>query len=336
MFTFILKRLGQGFITLIGVTLLTFILVKALPGDPLEIRAGERGLTPERRIELEAQYGFDQPLPIQYLNYLKNLAHGDFGTSFKSYEPVLKEFSQRFPATVELTIFAMIFAMVLGIPAGIWAATKRGKWPDQLVMSISLSGYSMPIFWWGLMLILLFSNILELTPVDGRINETQFWIDYPTGSIIIDTLLSGEKGAFLDALHHFILPTIVLGTIPLAVIARMTRSSMLEVLGEDYIRTAKAKGLMPWRIIIVHALRNALIPVITVIGLQISILVGGAILTEHIFAWPGIGKWIYDAFSRRDYPVIQGGILLVSIVVIIINIIIDLLYAWANPAMRKK
>ncbi len=338
MLLFLLKRLGQGFITLIGVTLLTFILVKSLPGDPLEIRAGERGLSAERRVELEKQYGFDKPLPIQYLNYLKQVASGDLGTSFKSYEPVLKEFFARFPATIELTIAAICFAIIFGIPAGIWAALNRGKLPDQLVMSTALTGYSMPIFWFGLMLILVFSNTLGWTPVSGRIS-TQYWINNPTNSIFIDSFIAqffdGEKGAFWNALHHFILPSVALGTIPLAVTARMTRSSMLEVLGEDYIRTAKAKGIASWRVIYVHALRNALIPVITVIGLQISILIGGAILTETIFSWPGIGKWIYEGISRRDYPVIQGGILMIAATVIFINIIVDLLYAWANPAIRK-
>ncbi|MFV0431352.1 MAG: ABC transporter permease subunit [Alphaproteobacteria bacterium] len=335
MFTFIIKRLAQGFITLIGVTIIVFLLVKALPGDPLEIRAGERGLSPERHAQLSAQYGLDKPLIVQYFRYLKDLSHGDFGTSFKSYEPVLSEFLARFPATVELTFAAMIIAIFLGIPAGIWAAMRRGKWPDQLVMSGSLAGYSLPIFWWALMLVFVFSLKLNLTPVSGRISDS-YWVDNVTGFMLIDSVLSGEKGAFLDTLWHFILPSIVLGTIPLAYIARMTRSAMLEVLGEDYIRTARAKGLKVWRVIIMHALRNALIPVITVIGFQVSVLLAGAILTETIFAWPGIGKWVFEGFSSRDYPVIQGGILLVAIVVIIINIIVDLLYAWANPAMRKK
>ncbi len=338
MLLFLLKRLGQGLVTLIGVTLLTFVLVKSLPGDPLEIRAGERGLSDERRVELEKQYGFDKPLPIQYLNYLGQIAKGDLGTSFKSYEPVAKEFFSRFPATIELTIAAIIFAISLGIPAGIWAALNRGKLPDQFVMSAALTGYSMPIFWFGLMLILVFSNILGVTPVSGRMSN-EYWIEYRTNSIFIDSFMAqfvdGEKGAFWNALHHFILPAIALGTIPLAVTARMTRSTMLEVLGEDYIRTAKAKGIAQWRVIYVHALRNALIPVITVIGLQISLLIGGAILTETIFSWPGIGKWIYEGISRRDYPVIQGGILLIAATVIMINIIVDLLYAWANPAIRK-
>ncbi|MFV0322458.1 MAG: ABC transporter permease subunit [Alphaproteobacteria bacterium] len=335
MLTFLLKRLGQGFITLIGVTIIVFLLVKALPGDPLEIRAGERGLTPERHAELSAQYGFDKPLYIQYFRYLKDLSHGNFGTSFKSYEPVVSEFFARFPATIELTVVAMFFAIFCGIPAGIWAAMRRGKLPDQAVMGLSLAGYSMPIFWWALMLVYVFSLKLNIFPVSGRISEA-YWVDNVTGFMLIDSILSGEKGAFIDTLWHFILPAMVLGTIPLAYIARMTRSSMLEVLGEDYIRTARAKGLTPYRVIVTHALRNALIPVITIIGFQISVLLSGAILTETIFAWPGIGKWVFEGFSRRDYPVIQGGILLVAIVVISINIIVDLLYAWANPAMRKK
>jgi dipeptide transport system permease protein len=246
---------------------------------------------------------------------------------------VLTEFSQLFPATIELSGSAMLFAIVFGLPAGILAATRRGRFLDHTVMGLSLTGYSMPIFWWGLLLILFFSVYLGWTPVSGRIDVLY---DFPsvTGFMLIDSLLSGQEGTFTSVLSHLVLPTIALGTIPLAVIARMTRSSMLEVLNEDYIRTAKAKGLSPPRVVWIHALRNALIPVITVIGLQVGTLMGGAILTETIFSWPGVGKWLIDSIARRDYPVLQTGVLLIACVVILVNLLVDLLYGLVNPRIR--
>ena len=238
-----------------------------------------------------------------------------------------------FPATVELSLFAMFFAVVVGLPAGVIAGVKRGSVFDHTVMGVSLTGYSMPIFWWGLLLILFFSVNLGWTPVSGRISAL-YWIDADTGFMLVDALRSDEKGAFISALSHLILPSIVLGTIPLAVIARMTRSSMLEVLQEDYVRTARAKGLAPWRVTLIHALRNALIPVITVIGLQTGVLLAGAILTETIFAWPGVGKWIVESIRRRDYPSVQGGILLISSLIIIVNMLVDMMYGIINPRIR--
>ena len=224
----------------------------------------------------------------------------------------------------------MLFAIIIGIPAGIVAAVKRGTLVDQGIMSLSLAGYSMPIFWWGLLLIILFSNTLNLTPVSGRLSFL-FEVEPVTGFMLIDSLLSDEKGAFKSALHHLVLPTIVLGTIPLAVIARQTRSAMLEVLSEDYVRTAKAKGLSPLRVISVHALRNAMITVVTVIGLQVAVLLAGAILTETIFSWPGIGKWIIFSVFSRDYYAVQGGLLLIAACVMVVNLIVDLLYGLINP-----
>ncbi|WP_286791568.1 ABC transporter permease subunit, partial [Thalassospira sp. UBA4513] len=215
------------------------------------------------------------------------------------------------------------------------AAVNRGKFFDRALMSTALVGYSMPIFWWALLLIMFFSTTLGWTPVSGRISVMYFF-EPVTGFMLIDSLLSGEKGAFTSALSHMILPTVALGTIPMAVIARMTRSSMLEVLGEEYIRVARAKGLAPMRVIMVHALRNALIPVITVIGLQVGVLLAGAILTETIFSWPGIGKWIIEAMNRRDYPTIQGGILMIAFLVMAVNLIVDLLYGIINPRIRYK
>jgi dipeptide transport system permease protein len=246
---------------------------------------------------------------------------------------VLSEFLALFPATIELAMSAIVFALVLGIPAGILAAVRRNSVLDHGVMGVSLTGYSMPIFWWGLLLILLFSVQLDLTPVSGRIAFKHF-IEPVTGFLLIDTLLAGNREAFWSAATHLILPTIVLGTIPLAVIARMTRSAMLEVLGEDYIRTARAKGLSNLRVVALHALRNALIPVVTVIGLQVGVLFTGAILTETIFSWPGVGKWMIEAIGRRDYPVLQGGMLLLGIIVMAVNLLVDVTYGVINPKVR--
>lgn len=334
MFRFLLKRLALTIPTFVALMFITFVMIRLVPGDPIEVRRGERGITPERLEQLRHEMGLDQPVWKQFLDYAWGLLHGDFGTSIISKSPILHEFLTLFPATLELTFCAMIFAIVLGVPAGVFAASRRGGIYDQSLMGLALTGYSMPIFWWGLILILVMSNTLGLTPVSGRVDLIKYYYDSVTGFMLIDSLLSGQKGAFLDAVRHLILPTIVLGTVPLAVIARMTRSSMLEVLEEDYVRTARAKGL-PWRRVVgVHALRNALIPVVTVIGLQVGGLLAGAVLTETIFSWPGVGKWLIESIARRDYPALQGGIMLISTVVILVNLVIDLLYGLINPRIR--
>src|SRR5918911_1397877 len=309
MLRFILTRVSLVIPTFVGITLLAFFLIRLVPGDPIETMAGERGMDPAPHQMLRKAYGFDQPVLVQYGIYVSRLLHGDMGKSIITSESVLSEFLSLFPATIELALCAILFALVLGLPAGIVAAVRRNSVFDHGVMGLSLTGYSMPIFWWGLLLILLFSVQLGLTPVSGRI-AVLYYIEPVTGFLLIDSLLADDKGAFASAVSHLVLPTIVLGTVPLAVIARMTRSAMLEVLGEDYIRTARAKGLPPARVIGVHALRNALIPVVTVVGLQIGVLATGAILTETIFSWPGVGKWLIEAINRRDYPVLQGGTLL--------------------------
>jgi dipeptide transport system permease protein len=335
MLRFLLNRLGLLIPTFIGVSIVAFSFIRLLPGDPILLLAGERGMTPERyQAELE-NYGFDKPIWQQYLNYLGDLLQGDFGTSFVTKKPVLTEFLTLFPATLELSIVAIVIAIVLGVPAGIFAAVKRGSFFDQTIMGTALIGYSMPIFWWGLLLIIFFSGTLQWTPVSGRISLIYFFPPV-TGFMLIDALLSGQKGAFVSAASHLILPSVVLATIPLAVIARQTRSAMLEVLGEDYVRTARAKGLPPHRVIGLHALRNALIPVITVIGLSVGTLLAGAILTETIFSWPGIGKWMVDSIFRRDYQVIQGGLVLIAGIVMIVNLIVDLLYGLINPRIRHQ
>jgi dipeptide transport system permease protein len=332
-FAFILRRVALIVPTFLGVTLLAFALIRLIPGDPVENLSGERGMDPERRLRLLHQFGLDQPLYTQYFDYIGNVLRGDLGTSLTTHEPVLTEFLTLFPATFELAFFALVFAVCVGLPAGILAAIKRNTVADYAVMGVSLTGYSMPIFWWALLLILLFSVQLGWTPVSGRL-AVQFDVPATTGFMLIDTLRSGEPGAFRSALSHLILPTIALGTIPLAVIARMTRSSMLEVLREDYVRTARAKGLPQLQVVLVHALRNALIPVITVIGLQVGLLLSGAILTETIFSWPGIGNWLIHGVQSRDYPVVQGGILLIATIVISVNLIVDLLYGVINPRIR--
>lgn len=333
MLQFILRRLGMVIPTFIGVSLFTFALIHLIPGDPVTIMGGERGMSEAERAEVEAMLGLDHPIWQQYFVYVGNIFQGDLGTSYVTREPVMDEFMARFPATLELTVCAGIFATVVGLTLGMLAAIRRGGLLDHTVMTISLTGYSMPIFWWALLLILLFSVNLGWAPVSGRL-DVMFWIDQPTGFMLIDTLLSDQDGAFASALRHLALPAIVLGTIPMAVIARMTRSSMLEVLGEDYVRTARAKGLSKRRIVVKHALRNALIPVITVMGLQVGLLLSGAILTETIFAWPGIGKWLIEAIGRRDYPVVQGGLLLVASIIILVNLLVDLMYGVVNPRVR--
>lgn len=335
MLRFLFRRLGVFIPTLAGVSILAFLLIRLVPGDPVLLLLGERGASPELYAEMKANLGLDKPLLKQYFIYVANALQGDLGNSIVSKRPVVDEFMGRFPATLELGIVALLFAILIGIPIGVMAAIKRNSFLDYSFMGVSLTGYSMPIFWWGLVLILVFSVQLGWTPVAGRMSVL-YEIEPRTGFMLIDSLLSDEgPSAFWDALRHLILPAIAMGTIPLAVISRMTRSSLLEVLGEDYIRTAKAKGLSPVYIISVHALRNALIPIVTVIGLMFGSIVTGAILTETIFSWPGIGKWLVRSVTSRDYPVIQGGILLIASMIILINLIVDLLYALVDPKMRE-
>jgi dipeptide transport system permease protein len=333
MIGFFLRKLGIIAPTFFGVTVVAFIFIRLLPGDPVLLMAGERGMSEERHAELMHQFGYDRPVLVQYGSYLNNLLHGDLGTSIITKKPVLEEFMVLFPATVELSLCAICLAVLFGLPAGMIAAVKRGSFFDHTVMTGALTGYSMPIFWWGLLLIILFSGTLGWTPVSGRISVL-YYFEPVTGFMLIDSVLSGQEGAFRSAISHLILPSVVLSTIPLAVIARQTRSAMLEVLGEDYVRTAKAKGLGPGRVIGLHALRNALIPVVTVIGLQVGVLFAGAILTETIFSWPGVGKWMVDSIFRRDYPSVQGGLLMIAAIVMIVNLVVDMLYGLINPQIR--
>ena len=339
MLKLLLKKLAALIPTLIGVTVVAFALIRLIPGDPIEIMVGERRLDPAAHAALMHQLGLDQPLHVQYLRYVGGLLQGDMGNSLVTREPVAAEFAALFPATIELAGAALLLALTVGLALGIAAALKRGSWFDQLVMGLATVGNSMPVFWWGLILIMFFSVGLQWTPVSGRVG-IEFDIQPVTGFMLIDSALASwrgqEPGAFTSALLHLALPATVLGTIPLAVIARMTRSAMLDVLREDYMRTARAKGLSPTRVVLHHGLRNALIPVLTVLGLQVGGLLGGAVLTETIFSWPGIGKWIIDAIARRDYPVVQAGILVSALIFIVVNLIVDVLYGVVNPRMRGR
>ncbi|MBE3638337.1 ABC transporter permease subunit [Mangrovicoccus algicola] len=335
MLRFLLAKLLYLIPTFIGITVVAFGFVRVLPGDPVLLMAGERGISPERHAELSAQLGYDRPFLVQYLDFLGGLFQGDLGTSLVTKRPVFDEFMALFPATVELAVCAILIATLIGVPVGVIAAIRRGSLFDQISMTGALVGFSMPIFWWGLLLIIFFSGTLGWTPVSGRISLL-YYFDDVTGFMLIDSLLSGQEGAFASAVSHLILPSVVLATIPLAVIARQTRSAMLEVMGEDYVRTARAKGLTRGRVVSVHALRNAMIPVITTIGLQVGVLMAGAILTETIFSWPGIGKWMIDSISRRDYPVVQSGLLMIAAIVMVVNLIVDLTYGLINPRIRHK
>jgi dipeptide transport system permease protein len=332
---FLAHRLGLVLVTFFGITVFAFALIHLIPGDPVMLMFGERNVDPAQLADLRAQLGIDRPMIVQYGLYVWRALHGDLGTSLATHDSVMDEFLTHFPATVELAVSAMLLAVLIGVPLGIVAALFRGSTTDYSVMGIALTGYSMPIFWWAILLILLFSVTLGLTPVSGRI-DIAYDIQPVTGFMLIDSLLSDDSGAFRSALSHLILPAVALGTIPLAVIARMTRSAMLEVLSEDYVRTARAKGLSPLRVVGLHALRNALIPVITVVGLQVGSLFGGAVLTETIFAWPGVGSWLIHGIARRDYPVLQGGILMVATIVILVNLTVDLLAGLVNPRLRHR
>ncbi len=333
MVKYLLNRFCALLFTLFGVSILAFGLIRMVPGDPVLVMLGERGADPKVYAQMKQTMGLDQPIHIQYLKFIKGALRGDLGASMRSNVPVTEEFFDRFPATLELGLAGLLWAVLLGIPLGVFVAVKRNSFWDYTVMTGALLGYSMPIFWWGLMLILWFSIGFGLTPVSGRI-DVMYEFPKMTGFFLIDTLFAPRDGAFLSALRHLILPAVALGTIPLAVITRMTRSSMLEVLGEDYIRTAKSKGLTHLQIIAVHGLRNALIPIVTVIGLMLGTIVTGAILTETIFAWPGIGRWLVQSVEARDYPVIQGGILLIATMIMLINMMVDIVYIFINPKIR--
>ena len=334
MLRFFCKRLLHAVPTLLGVSLIAFLLIRLIPGDPVLLMLGERGASPEAVAEMRHNLNLDQSLWSQYIKFIWRALHGDLGESVFSKRGVWAEFTDRFPATVELSLVAMFWAVLMGIPMGVVAALRRRQWLDHFLMSASLIGYSMPIFWWGLILILVFSVHLGWTPVSGRISEL-YDIEPWSGFLLIDVWRRGYGWAGVwTALRYLFLPALVLGTIPVAAIARMTRSSLLEVLREDYVRTAKAKGLSSFRVVFVHALKNALLPIVTVIGLMLGTLLTGAVLTETLFSWPGVGRWLVASVLARDYPVLQGGVLLLSLMIVSVNIAVDLLYTWLNPRLR--
>jgi peptide/nickel transport system permease protein len=329
---YIIKRLLNILIMLFAVSIIIFLLVRFIPGDPARTMAGEHA-SKEILEEMRKKWGLDKPVWEQYIIWLKYAVRGDFGRSIMTHESVLTEIMQRFPNTLELSIFAMLFASSFGILAGVISAIKRYTVFDYTVMFIALFGVSMPIFWLAIMLVLLFSIKLNLLPTGGRLSV--FYSIKPiTHLYLIDSLITLNFGAFFDALKHLILPSIALGTIPMAFIARITRSSMLNVISQDYIRTARAKGLPEKTVIVKHALRNALIPILTSAGTEFAMLMGGAVLTETIFYWPGLGTYIVQAVNARDYPAIQGAVIFVAFVVAIVNLIVDVLYAYIDPRIH--
>ncbi|MDC7234874.1 MAG: ABC transporter permease [Spirochaetales bacterium] len=335
MIRYILKRLVMLFPTLFGVVTLVFFMIALSPGDPARVMLGERA-SKEKLEKLRADLGLDKPLIEQYGLYLQRIVRLDFGKSIKSGQNVWDEIKARYPATIELALCAMIFASVLGVWIGVISATRKNTWIDYTSMVGALLGVSMPVFWLALVMIMVFSVNLNMFPTGGRMN-IRLYFTPETNFYLIDTfkyLLQGKPEYFLSALHHLILPSIALGTIPLAIIARTTRSSMLEVLKQDYVKTVRSSGIKERRVVFRYALRNALLPVITVIGLQFGMLLAGALLTETIFAWPGIGKWIYHAIEARDYPAVQGGIIVISTSFVLINLIVDVLYSVINPKIR--
>jgi peptide/nickel transport system permease protein len=331
---YIFRRLLNLIPVLFGITLLVFIFLHLIPGDPAVALLGDRA-SPDQVEALRERLGLNQPLPVQYFAFLGNLLRLDFGTSIISGVPIIEEISIRWPATFELSLAAMLIAVILGIPVGVLAAVRKNSAVDNLAMSGSLVGVSIPVYWLGLLLVYIFAVNVSWLPPSGRLSiDAGFSFQPITGFYVLDALLQLDFQALQDVLSHLVLPAITLSTIPLAILARITRSAMLEVLSQDYIRTARAKGQLERWVIFKHALKNALLPVVTIIGLQFGTLLGGAILTETIFSWPGIGSWIYEGILARDYPVVQGGVFFVAIAFVLINLLVDLSYALLDPRIQ--
>ena len=332
MLRFVVRRLLLLAPILVGLSLLVFLWIRALPQGPAESLLGERA-TPETIRQIEEQYGLDEPIHVQYWSYVKTVAQGDLGTTIRTRRPVTDELKERFPATIELTIAALLFATLLGIPLGFVAAKRYGTWVDHSSLVVSLIGISIPVFFLAILLKYVFAVKLGWLPTVGRISVL-IDVEHPTNFYTIDALIAGDFEAFWDVIKHLILPAIALGSIPLAVTARITRAAVLDVQNEDYVRTARAKGLSPrivdWR----HIFRNALLPITTIIGLQTGLLLSGAVLTETVFAFPGMGTWLVEAIRQRDFPILQGGILFVSLVFVLVNLLVDISYALINPRIR--
>ncbi len=329
---YILKRLLLLIPVLIGVSILIFVIVRLTPGDPARILAGEHA-TEEYVQATRERWGLDKPMYVQYYIWFKSLLRGDLGRSITTHSPVVEEIFNRFPATLELSLFAMFLAIVIGILAGIISAIRQYHFFDYFSMTVALFGISMPVFWLGLMLMFVFGLWLDILPISGRIN-VMIPLQNITGLYVLDSILTLNFQALGSSLLHLILPSIALGTIPMAMIARITRSSLLEIIRQDFIRTERAKGLPERMVIFKHALKNALIPIITVIGMEFGLLLGGAILTETVFAWPGLGRYTVDAVYARDYPAIQGSVLFIAFIFVVVNLITDVLYAYINPRIR--
>ena len=332
MLRFVVRRLLLLVPILIGLSLLVFFWIRALPGGPAQSLLGERA-TPEAVAAIERQYGLDEPVHIQYWYFVRKTARFDFGDSITSRRPVVEELQQRFPATVELAVAAMFFSVLVGLPLGFVAAKKHGTWIDQSSLVASLIGISIPIFFLAIILKYIFSVRLGWLPSVGR-QDPLLDAEHPTNFFVLDAIITRNWEAFVDAIRHLILPAIALGTIPLAIIARITRASTLDVLNEDYVRTARAKGVSPHTVDRRHIFRNALLPITTIVGLQVGLLLSGAVLTEKVFAWPGVGSWLVDAIENRDYAVLQGGILFLAIVFVFVNLFVDITYAYINPRIR--
>jgi peptide/nickel transport system permease protein len=332
MLRFVVRRLLLLIPILIGLSILVFLWIRALPAGPAQSLLGERA-TPETIAQIEEQYGLDRPIHVQYWRYLKTVAQGDLGTTIRTRRPVTDELQERFPATIELALAALLFATLLGIPLGFVAAKRYGTWIDHSSLVASLIGISIPIFFLAILLKYVFAVQLGWLPTVGRISVL-IDLEHPTNFYTIDALIAGDLYAFWDVIKHLILPAIALGSIPLAVTARITRAAVLDVQNEDYVRTARAKGLPPRVVDVRHIFRNALLPITTIIGLQTGLLLSGAVLTETVFAFPGMGTWLVEAIRQRDFPVLQGGILFVSFVFVIVNLIVDISYALINPRIR--
>ncbi|AEG61599.1 ABC transporter permease [Desulforamulus ruminis] len=331
---YLIKKIPRMVLVLLGVTLFTFIISHMIPGDPARMLVGQRA-SEETLLRMRAEMGLDQPVYIQYVQYMKALFQGDLGLSIRTQQPVLEELKTFFPATLELTLVSMFLTLVIGIPLGVLAALKRDKIADHLSRIIALLGVSTPLFWSGLMVLLVFYKYLNWFPASGRIDVFLAPPPEVTGMYLLDSLLTGDNRLFFNALHHMILPAACLAYIQLAIIARQVRSSMLEVLEQDYIRTAKANGLPRYKIIFQYALKNALLPTVTVAGLIFGELLGGAIITETVFAWPGMGKYVVDSVSFLDFPAIMGFTLIVAFCYVIINLLVDLLYKILDPQIRE-
>ena len=332
--SYIARRILNIIFVLLVVSVLIFVLIRLAPGDPAQVMAGEHA-SAKILAATRAKWGLDKPIVEQYFIWLEHIVRGDFGHSIVSHESVLRELLLRFPNTFELSLFAMIFAILIGIPAGITSAVRRYSFFDYISMFIALAGVSMPVFWLGIMLIIIFGVKLNWLPVGGRLGVYTS-IRPITHFYLIDSLIELNFPAFLDTLKHLILPSIALGTIPMAFLARITRSSMLDVLHQDYIRTARSKGVKESVVIRKHALRNALIPILTAAGTEFALLMGGAILTETVFSWPGLGRYVVQAVYARDYPAVQGSVLFIAFLVTIVNLSVDILYAYIDPRIKYR